>query len=108
MGNPEALEEWSKTEDPARKEKEKAAIDAWQKWSVDNKESIVDSGLPLGKTKRVDINGISDIKNEMGGYTIVQAETHEDAAKLFMDHPHFTVFPGERVEVMEILPMEAM
>jgi hypothetical protein len=27
------------------------------------------------------------------------------AAKLFEGHPHFTIFPGDGVEVMEVLPI---
>jgi hypothetical protein len=36
---------------------------------------------------------------------IVQAESHEAAAKLFENHPHFTTFPGDSVEIMECLPL---
>lgn len=32
-------------------------------------------------------------------------ESHEEAAKLFISHPHFKIFPGESVEIMECLPM---
>ena len=61
-----------------------------------------------GKTKRAAPNGIYDIKNSMTVYVIVQAESHEAAAKLFENHPHFTTFPGDSVEVMECLPMPQM
>ena len=67
--------------------------------------SIVDQGTPLGKTKRASPEGIDDIKNVMVGYAIVQAESHEAAAKLFENHPHFTIFPGDSVEIMECLPI---
>ena len=46
-----------------------------------------------------------DIKNVMTGYVIIQAESHEAAAKLFENHPHFTIFPGDSVEIMECLPL---
>jgi hypothetical protein len=36
---------------------------------------------------------------------IVQADSHEAAARLFEKHPHFMIFPGDSVEVMECLPM---
>jgi hypothetical protein len=36
---------------------------------------------------------------------VVQVESHEAAAKLFEKHPHFTLFPGDSVEIMECLPM---
>ena len=66
---------------------------------------IKDIGNPLGKTKRVDKNGISDTKNMLTAYTIVEAETHEDAAKLFAKHPHFEIFAGDGIEIMECLPL---
>lgn len=105
VGSPEALARWRATEDEMRKKGEKAGMEAWMKWATDNKKSIVDNGSPLGKTKRIDRNGISDTKNDIGAYTVVEAESHEDAAKLFLNHPHFMIFPGEAVEVMECLPM---
>lgn len=62
-------------------------------------------GSPLGKTKRAAPEGLSHIKNVMAGYVIVQAESHEAAAKLFEGHPHFTIVPGDAVEIMECLPL---
>lgn len=38
-------------------------------------------------------------------YVIVRADTHEAAASMFLDHPHFTLMPGDSVEVMECLPI---
>ena len=35
----------------------------------------------------------------------VDSETHQAAAEMFRDHPHFTLMPGDSVEVMECLPM---
>ena len=66
---------------------------------------IVDQGSPVGKTKRISAQGISDTKNEIAAYTIVQADSHEAAARLFEHHPHFTIFPGDSVEIMECLPI---
>jgi hypothetical protein len=48
---------------------------------------------------------VSDIKNSMTGYVVVQAESHEAAAGMFKNHPHFAIFPGDSVEIMECLPM---
>lgn len=41
-------------------------------------------------------------------YTLRITSFHEAAAKLFENRPHFTIFPGDRVEVMECLPMPKM
>ena len=86
-------------------EQQKKGMDAWMKWMNANKTSIVEGGAPLGKTKRVSASGIADTKNAMTGYIVVQAETQEDAARMFEGHPHFTIFPGDSVEIMECLPI---
>jgi hypothetical protein len=108
LGSASALAQWKATDDQKRKEQEKAGMEAWMKWAKENEASIVDLGSPLGKTKRISAKGISDTKNEITAYTIVQAESHEAAAELFANHPHFMVFPGESVEVMECLPIPEM
>jgi hypothetical protein len=76
-------------------EQRKKGMEAWMKWVNDNKASIVEGGVPLGKTKRVDANGASNTKNEIGGYSVVQAESHDAATKIFdKDHPHRTWIPA--------------
>ena len=89
-------------------EQQRKGMEAWMKWMTENRESIAEGGAPLGKTKRVDATGVSDAKNNMGGYSIVQAETHDAAAKLFgKDHPHLRM-PGAWVEILEIMPLPGM
>jgi hypothetical protein len=107
IGTPEALEKsgWNKLDEAARKEKQAAGIQAWMNWGTVNEAAIVDHGTPLGKTKRISAQGVTDTKNALTGYVIVEADSHEAAAKLFLNHPHFTIFPGEAVEVMECLPL---
>lgn len=41
----------------------------------------------------------------MTGFVVVEAESHDAAAALFVNHPHFAIFPGEAVEIMEALPI---
>ena len=96
---------WSSLNEEERQEKQQAGMQAWGEWVAANRSSIVDIGTPLGKTKRISKQGIADFKNTMTAYAIVQADSHETAAKLFSNHPHFMIFPGESVEVMECLPM---
>jgi hypothetical protein len=86
-------------------EQQKKGMEAWMKWMNENKTSLVDGGAPLGKTKRVDSNGASNTKNEIGGYSVVQAESHDAATKIFgKDHPHLQV-PGAWIEIVEIMPV---
>ena len=97
--------QWDKLDSAQRRAREASGIEAWMKWGGDNAVATVDQGGPLGKTKRASPSGIADTKNAMTGYVIVQAESHEAAAKMFENHPHFSIFPGDSVEIMECLPL---
>lgn len=78
---------------------------AWKQWAEDHASSIVEMGGPLSKTKLISKDGLSDVRNNLAAFVIVAAESQDAAARLFLHHPHFTIFPGEGVEVMEILPV---
>jgi hypothetical protein len=107
IGTDDALKraEWNKLDEATRRAREASGMKAWMDWGVANSDAIVDQGSPLGKTKRVSPEGVTDIKNVMTGYVIVRAKSHEAAAKLFEEHPFFTIFPGDSVEIMECLPL---
>ena len=96
---------WNDLSDVERKAREQHGIAAWKGWAQQHQGAIVAMGGPLGKTKKISPAGIEDIANAMGAFTIVRAESHEAAAKLFLNHPHFTIFPGESIEVMPVLPI---
>lgn len=106
--NGSAAKEWENLSNSARKEREQAGMKSWGAWVEENSKVISDHGSPLGKTKRIDRSGISDVKNAMAAWTVVQAENQDAAAKLFINHAHFTLFPGDSVEVMECLPIPGM
>ena len=100
LGKPEAMDKWRAMPEAERKQREKAGIEAWHKWVA-----VVEMGSPLDRTKRIDKKGVSDTRNELGAWTVVRANSQEDAAELFLNHPHFMIFPGDRMEVMECLPI---
>ena len=105
LGSPASMEKWASLSEAAKKDRQKEGIKVWSSWANKNSKLITDVGCPLGKTKRVDAKGITDTKNMITAYTIVEAPSHEEAAKLFLDHPHFQIFPGDGIEIMECLPM---
>jgi len=105
MATPNSMAKWREQPESVQAEKQVAGVKAWQAWVEQHKAHIVDMGAPLGKTKTVSRAGIADIRNAMSAYTVVKAESHEAAARLFENHPHFTIFPGELVEIMECLPL---
>ena len=90
-----------------RRAQEQQGIAAWKGWMEKHRAQIVEGGGPLGKTKRVSAQGVADISNNLGGFVVVRAASHEDAARLFEGHPQFTIFPGEGVEIMPILAVPA-
>jgi hypothetical protein len=99
------MKAWTDLSDAERRAKEQEGIAAWKAWVGKHSEAVSAMGGPLGKTKKVTEHGIEDVGNEMGAFMIVSAESHEAAARLFENHPHFTNFPGESVEIMPVLPI---
>ena len=101
-----------KPEDLARframPEAEQKTVDAvglkqWADLEKANAASFPDTGGMVGKTKRMTKDGISDAQNAFCGYIIVQAENIDAAARLFEGHPHFTIFPGDGVDIMPFM-----
>ena len=92
----------------ATPEQQKAGMDAWMAWSKKAASSIVDMGAPLGKSLRVTQGGAaSPVSNDLGGYSILQAESKEALAKTLEGHPHF-MMPDGSIEVVEVMPIPGM
>jgi hypothetical protein len=89
----------------ASPEQQKAGMDAWMAWSKKAAGAIVDLGAPLGKALRVTKEGSSPITNDLGGYSILQAESKEALAETLKGHPHFMIGASGFIEVTELLPM---
>ena len=105
---PSVVDEWKKNTKPDEmKSATEKMMSDWQKWQKAHQKDLVDRGAPLGKTKRVSSNKISDVRNDLNWYSIVEAESHDAAARLFEDNPHLQI-PGSSIEVMEIPPGPAM
>ena len=99
---------WNAISDAERKAKHQEGCAAWQGWVEKHQGAIQAMGGPLGKTRRIDGRGIAEISNALTGFTVVRAASQEEAAKLFENHPHFAIFPGEAIEVMPVLPIPKM
>jgi hypothetical protein len=100
-------EEFQKLTSSMTPEQQKKGMEEWGKWMGAHKKDLADQGAPVGKTKRVTSDAVNDVKNDIGGYSIVQAESHDAAAKLLQDNPHFQI-PGATIEVMEIMEMSGV
>jgi hypothetical protein len=91
----------------ATPEQQKAGMDAWMAWSKKSAGSIVDMGGPLGKSLRVTTGGASPTTNDLGGYSVLQAESKEALAETMKGHPHF-MMPEGVIEIVELLPIPGM
>jgi hypothetical protein len=100
--------QWDQLDPETRKQREHEGMAAWSRWMDVHEADIVDQGAPLGKTKRTTSDGIEDASNNLAAYVKVRAESQQAAAEMFKDHPHFSIFPGDGVEVMECLPIPTM
>ncbi len=91
----------------ATPEQQKAGMEAWMAWSKTSASSIVDMGGPLGSSMRVTKGGASAATNDLGGYSVLKAESKEALAETMKGHPHF-MMPEGTIEVVEIMPIPGM
>lgn len=96
-----AMAEMMKNSSP---EEHKKGMDEWKQWMEANKDSFVDMGAPAGKNTRVTNEGATEVSNEIGGYSVMQAESKEDLIKVLAGNPHYNM-PGAYIEVMESVAM---
>ncbi|MEP7052989.1 MAG: hypothetical protein ABJB12_21675 [Pseudomonadota bacterium] len=91
----------------ATPEQQKAGMEAWLTWSKKAASTIVDMGGPLGKSLRVTPAGASPSSNDLGGYSVLQAESQEALAEVLKGHPHFMT-PEGSIEVVQLIPIPGM
>lgn len=86
---------------PETPEETEIEIERWRSWFDRIGASIVDPGNPVGMTRTVSANGVSDDggANPLTGYTIIQAENIEKAVELAKACP---IIGDGTVEVAEI------
>jgi hypothetical protein len=101
------LDEWMKTPPDKRKAEEEKMQGEWKRWMSEHTKLFADKGAGVGKTKKITAQGASDIRNEIMLYAIVEAESHEAAAKPFVSHPHLQI-PQSSIEISEINALHGM
>ena len=103
--SPQAFEQMMKSSTP---EQQKKGTEAWMSWSKKAGSSLVDMGAPLGKSLRVAKGGaVSPVVNDLGGYSIMQAESKKALAATMKEHPHF-MMPDSSIEIIELMPLPGM
>ena len=89
-------------------EQQKAGMDAWMAWMKQAQPALLDMGGPLGKSVRVTKEGeVSAVANDLGGFSVMQAESKEALAALMNGHPHFMT-PDSTIEIVEMMAIPGM
>lgn len=89
-------------------EQAKAGMDAWMSWAGRVGSGIVDMGSPVAAAAKVSGSTQTGAANgQVGGYSILQAESKDGLMGFLKNHPHF-MSPGASIEVFEFLPMPGM
>ena len=81
-------------------------MNAWASWAQANEEALVDPGAPLNVAKKVvTALGVEDFTDSKTAYTVVRADSHDEAVRISSEHPHLKLFRGNSIEVLECPPL---
>lgn len=100
---PQGLQEWMAKPEEERKQADQDMKQQWDQWLAEHKDAVQNT-IGLGMTKRIAANGIEDASNGLMLSSYVAAESLEEAAEVFKNHPHLQI-PGAVIEVMEAKPI---
>lgn len=89
-------------------EEAKKGMEPWFTWKEKVGDGMVDMGTPLGNGMKVTKDGTSPSEKEVVGYSILQANSIDEAVKMLKDHPHLDLVDGCSIEVHESLPLPGM
>ena len=90
---------------PETPEEGEKVMAAWQAWYGELADSLADGGAPVGMSKTVTTDGVSDDggSNPLSGYTVVNAATIDEAVGMAKGCP--ILDSGGSVEVAECMEM---
>jgi hypothetical protein len=84
-------------------------MSAWQTWMEGVQSHLVDVGLPMAGGRAIVDDGSTGIADELNGYSIISAESIDEAVKLVENHPFLSEKKGRfSIEVFDLLPMPEM
>jgi hypothetical protein len=88
-------------------EQAEAGMALWNEWAEKNGEWIVDLGAPLGSGKHVEPGAVSPGSGKATGFSILEADSLDDAVRIVENHPHFHT-PDGTIDVLDFLEMPGM
>lgn len=87
-------------------EEMKEGMKPWMEWAERCGDGLVDLGAPLMGGQKVTPSGSQDVGGTVSGYSILQAESMEDAKKLLENHPHLGWDASCEIAIYEAMPLE--
>ena len=93
---------------PPTPEQMEAVMGQWNAWAGKVGDRMVDFGTPLDGGVQVAPEGTAPSTREVVGYTLIEADSMDDALALAKDHPHLNMPGGCTIEVHEALPIPGM
>lgn len=79
-------------------------INAWSAWAHAHQRALVDPGAPLSAKRLVTADGSDDFTDSKTAYAVVEAASHDEAVRIFSEHPHLGLHRGNAIEVLECPP----
>jgi hypothetical protein len=99
-----AMDEWKTMPAEERSAAESKMTREIQAWTGGRAKLFTDPGAGLGKAKRVTSGGVSNARNDLVMYAIVQGESPDAVAQTLANHPHLQI-PQSSIDVMELFAM---
>ena len=89
----------------ASPEEAKKGMEPWFAWKEKVGAGMVDMGTPLGNGMKVTKSGTTPSDKEVVGYSILQANSMDEAVEMLKSHPHLDWVDGCSIEVHESLSL---
>jgi hypothetical protein len=87
------------------KEEQAKGMEAWMAWAKQCGSKLVDIGSPLAYGQALTPGGSKPSAKGVAGYSVLQAESMEQAKALLKGHPHLAWNAACSIEVHEALPL---
>lgn len=96
----ESFQKWK----DASPEEKKADEKEWNEWFEKNGKHFADMGSGVGGNTRMTKDGMEKMPNEVGGYSIINAESIEEIYEFMKENPHLKSDDDSAYfDVMEIM-----
>jgi hypothetical protein len=92
--------QWNEMKD-ATPEQMQDGMKKWMVWAEKCGEHLVDMGNPLVGGRKVKSSGVAPSDKDVVGFSVLQAESMDDAVGLLKEHPHLDWADECDIEVHE-------